>query len=233
MSARPQAAVIALSGKPLRYLIGSDSAGPGHDNDVTVVSYDVSKPVKRGVSIAYCNLFDETNSGRYGPYLQSSDTAEEYDEGQIDPAGPGWTKNLHEQFARRRKQGFEYVEIDNADAYAIKNVIGAIDLANTYGLKVIAKNPGLLGRWSQTYVEHPNVYGIIVERGAGTPDAMDVLRRKAGKPEIPVWFIAFGAGRGWADGIAKAAKNYRGMGVTYSSAGEYGNVIDILSPVPY
>jgi len=45
---------------------------------VTVVSYSASEPVKRGVSIAYCNLFDETNSRRYGPYLQTSDTAVEY-----------------------------------------------------------------------------------------------------------------------------------------------------------
>ena len=33
-----------------------------------------------------------------------------------------------------------------------------------------------------------------------------------------------------AQGGINAAKNYQGMGVTYSSAGEYGNVIDILSP---
>ena len=217
-----------LTGKPLRYLIGAPSVGPGRDDAVTVVPYD-SKPVKRGVSIGYCNLFDETNSGAYGPYLQPSDTAAQYNEGQINPLGPGWTKNLHEQFQRRRKQGFEYVELDNADGYAIKDVIGAIELASSYGLKVIAKNPGLLGD-ATSYVAHPNVYGIIVEHGAGSPDEMDALRRQAGKPEIPVWFVAFGAGREWALSTADAAKNYRGMGVTYSSAGEYGNVIDILSP---
>ena len=227
--ARPQAATGGLTGKRLRYLIGATSAGPGRDDAVTVVPYDATKPVKRGVSIGYCNLFDETNSGAYGPYLQPSDTAAQYNEGQIDPLGPGWTKNLHEQFHRRRKQGFEYVELDNADAYAIKDVIGAIELASSYGLKVIAKNPGLLGD-ATSYVAHPNVYGIIVEHGAGSPDEMDALRRKAGKPEIPVWFFAFGAGREWAVSTANAAKNYRGMGVTYSSAGEYGNVIDILSP---
>jgi hypothetical protein len=225
---RPQEANGGLAGKPLRYLIGAPSVGPGRDDAVTVVPYD-SKPVKRGVSIGYCNLFDETNSGAYGPYLRASDTAAQYNEGQIDPLGPGWTKNLHEQFQRRRKQGFEYVELDNADAYAIKDVISAIDLASSYGLKVIAKNPGLLGD-ATSYVAHPNVYGIIVERGAGSPDEMDALRRKAGKPEMPVWFVAFGAGREWAHSTANTAKNYQGMGVTYSSVGEYGNVIDILSP---
>ena len=43
----------------------------------------------------------------------------------------------------------------------------AIELAATYDLKVIAKNPGLIGSGAVAYVAHPNVHGIIVERGAG------------------------------------------------------------------
>ena len=42
-------------------------------------------------------------------------------------------------------------------------MIGAIELASSYGLKVIAKNPGLLAD-ATSYVAHANVYGIIVER---------------------------------------------------------------------
>jgi hypothetical protein len=224
------ARVNALEGKPLRYLIGTQASWPGHDDEVTVVSYSATQPARRGISIAYCNLFDEHNSGRYGPYLRTSDTAKQYNEGQIDPRGPGWEKNLREQFERRRKQGFEYVELDNPDAYSIKDVIGTIDLAATYGLKVIAKNPGLMGAGATAYVAHPNVHGIIVERGAGSAGDMDQLRRKAGKPTLPTWFVAFGSGRGWAGSVASSAKNYRNMGVTYSSAGEYGNAIDILPP---
>ena len=220
----------ALAGKPLRYLIGTEASGPGRDDEVTEVSYSTTQPARRGISIAYCNLFDEHNTGRYGPYLHTSDTSAEYHEGQIDPRGPGWEKNLREQFERRRKQGFEYIELDNPDAYSIKDVIGAIDLAASYGLKVIAKNPGLMGRGAAEYVAHPNVYGIIVEKGAGGAGDMDALRRKAGKPELPVWFVAFGSGRAWAGNVAGAAKQYRNMGVTYSSAGEYGNAIDVLVP---
>jgi hypothetical protein len=219
-----------LTGKPLRYLIWASSSGSGHDDEVTVVSYTAAAPVKRGVSIAYCNLFDENNSGKYGPYLKTSDTAAQYNEGQIDPRGPGWEKNLREQFERRKRQGFEYIELDNPDAYSLRDVIGAIELAATYGLKVIAKNPKLMEGGAVSYVAHPNIYGIIVERGAGNPDDMEALRRKAGKPDLPVWFVAFGAGRAWAGTVANAAKHYRGMGVTYSSAGEYGNAIDILPP---
>jgi hypothetical protein len=57
-----------------------------------------------------------------------------------------------------------------------------------------------------------------------------VLRRKANKPKLPTWFVAFGAGRAWAQTVANAAKHYRNKGVTYSSAGEYGNAINILPP---
>jgi hypothetical protein len=218
-----------LAGKALRYLIGTESAGAGRDGEVTMVSYGTSAPVRYGISIAYCNLFDELNTGRYGPYLHTSHTAAEYDEGQIDPRGPGWEKNLREQFERRQRQGFEYVELDNADAYSVGDVIGAIELAASYGLKVIAKNPSLLAD-AVGYVAHPNVYGVIVEKGAGGAADMDGLRRKAGKPDLPVWFVAFGSGRAWATGVADAARQYRNMGVTYSSAGEYGNAIDILPP---
>jgi hypothetical protein len=219
-----------LAGKQLRYLIGTDSLGRAGDDEIVEVSYDTSRPARRGISIAYCNLFDERNTGRYGPYLKSSDTAKEYNEGQIDPRGPGWEKNLREQFALRRQQGFEYIELDNPDAYAAKDVIGAIDLAAAYGLKVIAKNPLLLEKGAASYVAHPNVYGIIVERGAGGAAEVEALRRKAGKPHLPTWFVAFGAGRSWAGSVASKAKQYRNMGVTYSSAGEYGNSIDILAP---
>ena len=227
---RPPAApgINPLAGKQLRYLIGTDSSGSGRDDEVTEVSYNAG-PVKHGISIAYCNLFDERNTRQYGPYLRTSDTAAQYNEGQIDPRGPGWEKNLREQFERRRKQGFEYIELDNPDAYSAKDVIGAIDLAASYGLKVIAKNPGLVPG-ATAYVAHPNVYGIIVEKGAGGATDMDALRRKAGKPNLPVWFVAFGGGRGWAGSVASSAKSYRNMGVTYSSAGEYGNAIDVLQP---
>jgi hypothetical protein len=220
-----------LAGKRLRYLIGATGAAAGRDGEVTEVSYDTREPAKRGISIAYCNLFDQKNTGKYGPYLKTSERAKQDHEGQIDPRGPGWEKNLRDQFERRKRGGFSYVELDNADAYSIKDVIGAIELAASYGLTVIAKNPLRLERAAAaSYVAHPNVYGVIVERGAGTSEDMDALRREAGKPDLPVWFVAFGSGRKWADKVGDTAKHYRGMGVTYSSDGEYGNVIDILPP---
>jgi len=218
-----------LEGKPLRYLIGADGVGQGREDEVTVSPYDAG-PATHGISIGYCNLFDENNTGRYGPYLHKSDTAAQYNEGQIDPRGRGWDKNLREQFERRKKQGFAYIELDNADAYAVQDVIGAIELAGKYDLKVVAKNPVLLSN-PRRYVAHSNVVGIIVERGAGDADEMDRLRRQAAKPMLPVWFVAFGEGRSWAANVAAAAQNYHNMSVTYSSDGEYGNSVDILRPI--
>src|SRR6476659_5255542 len=96
-----------LEGKPLRNLIGIDFSGRSDEGEITEVSYNTTKPTACGISVQYCNLFDEENTGRYGPYLHTSDTAAQYGEGQIDPHGPGWEKNLREQFERRSKQGFE------------------------------------------------------------------------------------------------------------------------------
>ena len=135
-----------LEGRPLRYLIGADAAGPGRDEAVTVVSYSATHPAMHGISVAYGNLFDEQNTGRYGPYLHKSDTAAQYNEGEIDPQGPGWDKNLREQFERQRKQGFAYIELDNADAYTVRDVLGAVELAARYDLQVFAKIRASVGR---------------------------------------------------------------------------------------
>lgn len=218
-----------LAGKPLRYLIGADDPGHGADDVITEVPYG-NPIVIRGISIGYCNLFDEENTGTHGPYLSDSDTAKEYDEGQIDPRGKGWIDNLAEQFMKRRHQGFEYIELDNPDAYSIKDVIGAIDLAAQYGLRVIAKNPGLLERGGLQYIGHPSVYGIIIEKGAGGVASMQALRVQVGKSDLPIWFVAFGSGRSWAMGVAHAAVGFHNIGVTYSQYGEYGSSEDILKP---
>lgn len=226
----PVAGANPLAGKKLRYLIGADNPGEGHPDEITEVPYGWPL-VWNGISIGYCNLFDENNTGQYGPYLKTSDTAEQYREGQIDPRGPGWEKNLTEQFALRKRQGFEYVELDNPDAYGIEDVLGAIDLAATYGLKVIAKNPSLLGNEddrspSCAYVER--CYGVIVEKGCGTAVGMNVLRKAAGKPALPVWFVFFGERLALAKATAKAAKAFKNMSVTWSREGEYGSSEDVV-----
>ena len=105
------------------------------------------------------------------------------------------------------------------------------DLPLMEGEKVIAKNPGLVEGDRKSYVAHRNVVGIIVEKDAGTPDEMDALRKSAGKPTLPVWFVAFGKGKAWADKTAEAAAKFKNMGVTCSTKGEYKDAADVLVPV--
>jgi hypothetical protein len=224
-----------LEGKPLRYRIGTDEHSDGNPGEIIEVSYNSTVKPRHGIAIKYGNLFDETNAGTYGPYLSTSDTAAEYNEGQIDPRGSGWLKNLREQFERAKRQGFEYIELDNPDAYSVREVVGAVDEAARYGLKVIAKNPMLLEGDPLPYLAHPNIHGIIVEKGAGAPLEMEKLRWEAGAPKLPVWFVFFGK-----DGLSRArqtaaqieAAGYPNMSVTFDSArDEYGGDIeDILLP---
>jgi len=225
-----------LAGKPLRYLIGGDDSDDGRDGEVIELSFDAESTPERGIGVKYCNLFDEEydakkKTGDYAPYLGGTDVAKQYGEGQIDPRGPGWQKNLSDQFSRAKSQGFVYIELDNPDAYAVADVVGAVSHAEGYGLKVVAKNPGLVDGDRKAYVGHRNVVAIIVEKDAGTPDEMDALRRSVGKPEMQVWFVAFGGGKPWAEKMAEAARKYKNMGVTYSTKGEYANAADVLIPV--
>jgi hypothetical protein len=218
-----------LAGKALRYLIGADAGYAIDPEAVTEVGYDAPKP-PTGTCIAYCNLFDERNTGQYRPYLHSSDTAWKYREGQIDPGGPGWERNLREQFERRKRQGFRYVELDNPDAYRWSDISDAYDLAASYGFKVIAKNP-VICQNGLAMMQHSVVVGAIVERGCGTPDEMAILRNSAAKPDLPVWFVYWGKGHSDAVQCAGLATPYRNMGVTYSSGPkEYSGSKDLLRP---
>lgn len=228
----PKSNINPLEGKALRYLIGINlPPAKKEDNVVHVVSYDCSSRVDED-TIAYCNLFDEYNTGKYGPYLYTSDTAEAYSEGQIDPSGPGWKKNLITQFNLRKKDGFRFIELDNPDAYDWNSVKSAIDLAASMELKVIAKNPDLLDE-AERFLSHPNVFAAIVERGAGDPWSMHKYRIAVGKPNLPVWFVSFGSsGKSWASKQADVIryKELKNMGVTYSPNGEYTSVVDIIKP---
>jgi hypothetical protein len=235
-----------LEGKPLRYLIGRDGMYNSDEHAIVEVSYDWAEPVENTITIKYCNLFNEKyeeqskeERSKYGPYLHTSDTAEEYGEGQIDPNGKGWGVNLIEQFNAAKRNGFKYIELDNPDAYHWKDVRSAIDLAGSYGLRVIAKNV-LLCENSNSYLSHPNIYGCIVEQGAGSADSMEDLRKACSRHFLPVWFVGFGAkAENWcrvkAEAIRQGEHNagmpYYNMGVTWSPRGEYTMSRDILKPI--
>src|SRR5262245_9433963 len=219
-----------LSGKRLRYLIGANHPGDGKDNEITEPMYGLPK-VARGVSIAYGNLFHELYSEQgpiYAPYLDDTDTSAEYGEGVIDPNGGGWERNLRDQFQRMQRDGFTVCELDNTDAYDCSGVLGEVELAQSYGLGSVAKNP-LITEEPNRYVAHPSIVGAIVEKGAGTPAEMESLRHTAGKPDLPVWFVFFGKNEDLAERTADQAAQFPNMFVTISTVGEYRNSVDVLA----
>ena len=180
------------------------------------------------------------NTGMIGPYRRPTPTALEYGEGVPDQEGEGYRRNIVAQLDLRGIQHITLCEIDNPDAYPLASVLLAIDWATGRGIQVLAKNPGVSNLWqedSTAVVAHPNVVGIIVERGAGTAHGMHALRQRAGKPELPVRFVSYDDGAGgedWANAIAReiTAQGYRDMGVTYCSAlREYASSSDVLRPV--
>jgi hypothetical protein len=232
-----------LSGLRCRYLIGADVPGVNSDDGqvgaFTVKSYDATKPPTKGVGGKYVNLFDEKNSRHYGPYLHSSDTAHQYDEGQCDPKGPGFWRNFTDQLNRAKAEGFTILgDVDNRDAYHNDVVLKVYDQAHAAGLWVICKNPGTsdLDEDSTPLLRHPAVVGAIIEMDREfVAHNIEHMRAAAGRPDLPVWFVGFSdSGLGRAQRIAAEikAKHYINIGVTYSSSSEeYGSSKDILVPL--
>jgi hypothetical protein len=223
-----------LAGLPLRYLIGCDSDPHPELQAGTVTELGFGIGPQHGLSIAYGNFLCQHSERDCGPYLDREGTAADYGEDVPDPSKLGFDKNLRLQFQLARSQGHKYVELDNPDDehFSIDDIIRGVELAAQFGLGVIAKNPGLLPDCIK-YVVHPNIFGSIVEKGAGSPADMHALRVKSGKPTLPVWFVFFGRAKPIAQECVRAieAGDYRNMGVTYSSAGEYGSSTDVLLPV--
>jgi lysozyme family protein len=226
-----------MTATPLRYLIAVDDQLQGVPGEMIEVGYDGPKP-KIGGAVRYCNLFDQTGTGKYGPYLTATDTAAEYDELVVDPKGAGWKKLLADQCAAAEFADFDTIEFDNPDGYTAAAVLSAVQYAADQGLRVLAKNP-LLCDWDAVpYVKHPAVTGVVVEEDEvdATPAAYDVLRKQAGKPQLPIYFVAFKDrkkdGTAWATATAKAAAKYSNMFVTMSADGEYTSSMDVLPTVP-
>ncbi len=219
-------------GQPLRYLIGTDDDLELQDrNGIVEIPYDRDTVPTEMIDrvIGYCNQYDEKKSGRYGPYLKPTDISRAYDEGVCDPSGLGFWRNLDDQFIRRRHSGITCVELDNPDAYTVTQAVRAIDYAYRAGFCVAAKNPGAMDGDALPIVQHPAIIGIIVEEGSGTPHEMQMLRVRAGKPQLMVWFVAFHH-LGNARITARHAAKYIGMSVTWSRTGEYTSCADLLLP---
>jgi hypothetical protein len=221
-----------LAGKPLRYLIALEH-GPREENAIVEVGYDATQ--QSGiVTCKYCNLRDEKNTGRYDPYLPADDIDEEYSEPAPDPSGLGFWRNLEQQLERAVSQGFNYVELDNLDTYDVAVARRCFDKVAEHALKVFVKNPLLVEGQQVELLTHAAAVLVIVERSCGLPSTMQRLREEAGLPQMPVRFVAYGDGLGWAQGCATQIeqRQYVDMGVSYSALGEYGSSADLFVPIP-
>lgn len=215
---------------PFHYLIAVDDQIEG-DGCVFEMGYHGQKPLRCKAFFRYGNLLAQENFGRYGPYLKSSDTAEEYGERVVDPTGGGWIRLLKDQCDEAIAIKADGIEWDNPDSYQQKAVLSAVDYAWTRSLKVIGKNP-LICQWdAKPYISHPAICAVVVERGCGNPKDMDDLRKACGKPNLLIVFVAFRDGnkdgKVWIHQIALQAAQYSNMWCTYSANGEYTQSEDV------
>jgi len=223
-----------LTGKPLRYLIGLERDPAPDATDIFELGYDATRPPAPAIGCKYVNLRDEKDSGDYGPYLPPDDIDDTYGEPAPDPDGAGFWVNLREQLERAANQGFHYVELDNLDTYDVGVVLRCLNDVANFKLKCFIKNPLLVTGEETDLLRHPAAELIVVERGAGNPRSLHDLRQDAGCAYMPVRFVAYGDGRGWADHCATLIREqgHVDMGVTYSALGEYSSSTDVIVPVP-
>lgn len=220
-----------LAGKPLRYLIGKDS-DPGVDGCVTVIGYDAQEMPAHGIGAGYINPRDEHNTGRFGPYLPADDISAQYDEPAPIFDTDGFWSNFRPQISKWASKGARFDEVDNLDTYSVNSALKMFNEVQAKGLAVLVKNAAIVDGDQKQLLIHPAAAMVIVEKDCGLPASYDSMRRAAGKPDLPVRFVAFGDGRAWAQQVAQQIKaaGYLDMGVTYSASGEYGSSEDILLP---
>ncbi|HYT41505.1 MAG TPA: hypothetical protein VEP90_04120 [Methylomirabilota bacterium] len=225
-----------LQGIPLRYLVDTDKYTEYYDPtqqdipyEILVVSRHWDKRAPRGIPAKLIDLL----STEYGPFIE---------EGVPDPKGTGFWKNLHFQLEKAQNQGFKLVVLDNMEnknfnQYELKR---AIDVVYTYklninrpeGIGVILKNVSQITTFEDLnpLISHINVFGLIAEY-CGNPVRLDMLRRDAEKPDLPIWFITKSFGKEWAQRIVDESTSFCNIGITYSSdAILYSNSNDLLVP---
>src|SRR6266566_9253689 len=226
-----------LQGIPLRYLVDTDKYteyyNPTQQDipyEILVVSRHWDKRAPRGIPAKLIDLL----STEYGPFIE---------EGVPDPKGVGFWKNLHFQLEKAQNQGFKLVVLDNMENknFSQFELKRAIDVVYTYklninkpeGVGVILKNVTQITTFIDfiPLVSHINVFGLIEEENCGNPVLLDMLRRNAENPDLPIWFITKSYGKEWAQRIVDEAAQFSNIGVTYSNdALLYSSSNDLLTP---
>lgn len=221
----------ALAGQPLRYLIARDSDA-GVTGMVTVIGYGADSLPVGGAGYINCRV---ENGGRRDGilYIDPPDDIErEYGEPAIVFTTLSFWDNFDPQVAKWKRLGAPAVEIDNLDTYDVAAALKMFDQVAKASMGVLVKNAAIVDGDQKALLAHPAAAMVIVERDCGTAAAYEALRRAAGKPDMPIRFVAYGDGRQWAQQVAQQIKaaGYADMAVTYSPDGEYGSVEHILLP---
>lgn len=146
-----------------------------------------------------------------------------------DPNGP-----IATQIIRAAALGYGLVELGFPDHMGLGEFMELLTQAHGVGIGVIAKNPSHSPGPFQ-FVSHPNVFGIVAERGIGDVASLVELRHHSRKDGLmPIWFVYDGpAGVSeLADHIRRAA--YTGIGVSFGSGlgrTKYDDSIAVLDPI--
>ena len=243
----------SLNDKALLYLIGADAETIQSSSDAVELPYDAYQAFNgqaitwdKGPVIGYINSLDEEYDQsifgpkhRYGPYThEAGSTAEDWDEGQMQPRSNGMAQCLSDQCNRwnvlLRRYDPKLVEIDNPDSYSLEDAIWARDLVLGRGLCVIAKNPCEIKGDHALYIDHHNVVGCIVETGCGNARQMEALRKAVNKPTLPIWFVHNRNEKGTAETRVNeiTVEKFLYMGVTWSpTRDDYAGAEVLLRPM--
>ncbi len=141
-------------------------------------------------------------------------------------------KDIPDQLAQALADGFALVELGVPGNARLGDFMMMLTHIHGLGLGVIARN-ALTSVGAFQYLVHPNVFGCVVERGAGEPTPYDYMRRQARKDGLmPVWFVFDGPSG--ADQCADEISKYdlKGMGVSFGAGlhGRYDDSHSVLTP---
>lgn len=167
-----------------------------------------------------------------------SDTNKGYDELALKPKSEGWYNWIGDQVGRAVKSDTGYVEFDNLD-YAYERdpsaVREAYELAITWGLKVLLKNPtaeqiaefNLRDKYGNS-----GIAGCIFESGAMSPEEFAEARELV-NPNLQASWVFHSGNKNRAEiyGTIQEARNVKGTSVQWGPTEYHGMSILLDTPL--
>ena len=187
----------ALAGKPLRYLIGG-SAGPGprRRSDDGELQHQFAGQARHQHRLLQ-SVRRDTIPASTAPTCTTRTPRSSTTKARSIRRARAGRRTCASSTSAAARPGFEYIELDNPDAYNDQGrdrrhrARGHLRSQGDREESRHHRRPGRLRLASQRLRHHRR-------EGRGGAADMERLRKRAGKPDLPVWFVAFGSGRGWA-----------------------------------